>query len=252
MDVVEDTSAAIVTGAARGIGRAVAETLVRQGMRVVMTDLPIPELDSAAKDLARIGGTVRAVPADITDPGQVAGLVDAACRAFGPPRVLVNNAGWTRVDSFLNSTEEFRRRLIDINFLGPARVTHTVAKMMVDEKVADARIIFVSSDAGRVGSGGEAVYAGAKGGLISFAKSLAREFARYGISVNAVAPGPIDTRLYQQMEERRKEAIIRGIPMRKVGQPADVAGAVAYFAGRNAGYVTGQVVSVSGGLTMAG
>jgi 2-hydroxycyclohexanecarboxyl-CoA dehydrogenase len=178
--------------------------------------------------------------------------VESACRVFGPPRVLVNNAGWTRVDSFLNSTEEFRRTLIDINFLAPARVTHAVAKLMVDKKVPDARIIFVSSDAGRVGSGGEAVYAGAKGGLISFAKSLAREFARYGITVNAVAPGPIDTRLYQQMDERRKEAIIRGIPMRKVGRPVDVAGAVAFFADPTAAYVTGQVVSVSGGLTMAG
>lgn len=252
MSTPSSTDVAVVTGAGRGIGRAVASDLARQGMMVVASDLPDSGVDETVEEIVGSGHRAIAVHADITVSEQVGNLAARVVRDHGVPRVLVNNAGWTLVTPFLETDEAFRRRILEINLLGPISVTFVFAKEMVDSGVVDGRVIFVSSDAGRVGSKGEAVYSSAKGGLISLAKSLAREFARHGITCNAVAPGPIDTRLYQQLSDRRKEALLRGIPLRRVGLPADVAGAVSYLAKRETSYVTGQVFSVSGGLTMAG
>ncbi|HAM28138.1 MAG TPA: 2-hydroxycyclohexanecarboxyl-CoA dehydrogenase, partial [Microbacteriaceae bacterium] len=169
--------------------------------------------------------------------------------AFGVPNVVANVAGWDLPGPFLEDTAEYQRRLIDINLLGPIRVSHEFLTVMV-EAGAGGRLINVSSDAGRVGSSGEAVYSAAKGGIIALTKALAREMARYKINVNCVCPGPTDTPMFRRASENLQAALIRGIPLRRLAQPEEIAHSIAYFASDETAYITGQVLSVSGGLTM--
>jgi 2-hydroxycyclohexanecarboxyl-CoA dehydrogenase len=164
--------------------------------------------------------------------------------------VLVNGAGWGTTHPFWEGTPELWDRIIALNFVGPMRLTKALLPEMM--KRGGGKIINIASDAGRVGSLGETVYSGAKGGLIAFTKSLARETARYGINVNCVCPGPTDTPLMAAVPEKVTEALKKAIPFRRLGRPEEVADAVLFFAGDTASYVTGQVLSVSGGLTMAG
>jgi len=190
------------------------------------------------------------MPVDMTKTASITDFAQAAMASFGAIDILVNAAGWGRTAPFVEGTPEFWEQLVALNFVGPM----TLAKALLPGMMQRARgkIVNIASDAGRVGSLGETVYAGTKGGLIAFTKSLARETARYQINVNCVCPGPTDTPLMAAVPEKVKDALIKAIPFRRLGKPEEVADAVLFFAGPGAAYVTGQVLSVSGGLTMAG
>ena len=241
---------ALVTGGARGIGQAIVRALAEDGHRVVVADI----LDEAAAETAAsVGGL--AVRLDVTDTASVDHAVSQAESEFGPVAILVNNAGWDEFRPFLQTTEEFWERVIEINYKGCLRVSHRVVPGMVE--AGYGRVINIGSDAARVGSSMEAVYSGAKGAVVSFTKTLAREVARHGVTANAVCPGPTETAMLSQMLEaggdsaRTVEALRRAVPMRRLAEPQDIAGAVAFFASDRAAFVTGQTLSVSGGLTMA-
>src|SRR5919198_2318285 len=235
---------AMVTGGARGIGRAIAVALAADGRRVAVGDL----LERAAAETAKeIGGL--AVSLDVADSASVRQAVERVEQELGAVDVLVNNAGWDEHRPFLETDEEFWNRVIEINFKGALRLTRVLLPGMVDRSWG--RVVNIGSDAGRVGSSFESVYSGAKGGLIAFTKTLAREVARSGVTANSVCPGPTKTALLDAMGEKLKESLTRAVPMRRLGEPEDVAAAVAFLASDEAGYITGQTLSVSGGLTMA-
>jgi 2-hydroxycyclohexanecarboxyl-CoA dehydrogenase len=244
---------ALVTGGARGIGRAVVNALAADQFAVVVLDV----LGDLARDTAAAveaaGGRALAVEADVADTASVAAAVDAAEARFGHVDVLVNNAGWDDMMPFVDTAEAFWDRVIEINFKGPLRLTHRLLPGMLERRWG--RIVNVASDAGRVGSSHESVYSGAKGGLIAFTKTIARESARYGVTANCVCPGPVDTPMIRQIIAKRGDrimaAMVRAVPMKRIGQPRDVAEAVRLFVSDGAGYMTGQTLSVSGGLTMA-
>ena len=246
---------ALVSGGARGIGRAVSLALGRRGLAVAIGD----RLETEARDLEReitlAGGQALAVALDVTDAAAVASGVAQATGALGQIDVLVNCAGWDEFRPFLETDERFWRQVIAINYEGALRTTHAVLGGMMER--GWGRIVNISSDAGRVGSANEAVYAGAKAAVIAFTKTIARESARHGVTANAVCPGPTDTAMLRGMTqgapdaERLVAALTRAVPMRRLGQPEDAAVAVAFLACEDAGYITGQTLSVSGGLTMA-
>ena len=185
---------------------------------------------------------------DLTDPSSIAGFAAAVQQRTGRVDGLVNGAGWDQIQPFLENPPEMWDRIVAVNLMGAVRLTRGVLSPMVAARAG--KIVNISSDAGRVGSMGETVYAAAKGGLIAFTKSLARELARYQINVNCVCPGPTDTPLFQRQPERMKQALTRAIPFRRIAQPIEIAQAVLFFLSRRSDYITGQVLSVSGGLTM--
>ena len=230
---------ALVTGGARGIGRAIALALAAEGRRVAVGDLLEADL----------GDELLGVRLDVTDSASVAAAVETVEQEVGAVDILVNNAGWDEMLPFLESDEPFWDRVIDVNFKGGLRTTHRVAPGMADR--GWGRIVNIGSDAGRVGSSLESVYSGAKGAVIAFTKTLARELARSGVTANTVCPGPTRTPMLGEMEPRLVQALERAVPMRRLGEPEDVAAAVAFLASERAGYITGQTLSVSGGLTMA-
>jgi len=229
---------ALVTGGERGIGRAIALALAADGRRVVVGDLLEADADG-----------MLAVRLDVTDPASVARAVGEVEEALGPVDILVNNAGWDEMRPFLETDEPFWDRVLDINLKGGLRMIKATAPGMVER--GWGRVVNIGSDAGRVGSSLESVYSAAKGGVIAFTKTLARELARTGVTANTVCPGPTRTPMLAEMEPRLVEALERAVPMRRLGEPDDVAAAVAFFASERAGYITGQTLSVSGGLTMA-
>jgi 2-hydroxycyclohexanecarboxyl-CoA dehydrogenase len=244
---------AFVTGGAGGIGSEICRQLAAAGCRVAVADLAGSEAPALAQALGGI-----AVELDVTDDASVQSATLRTRERLGPVEVAVSCAGWDELRPFLESDEAFTRRVIEINLVGPMRVARAVLPQMVE--CGWGRLIHIASDAGRVGSSLESVYSGAKGGLIAFTKTLAREFARHGISANAVCPGPTDTPLLDGViaassassdGERVIRSMERSIPMRRLGQPQDVAAAVAFLASEQAGFITGQTLSVSGGLTMA-
>jgi 2-hydroxycyclohexanecarboxyl-CoA dehydrogenase len=241
---------AIVTGAGQGIGKAIALELARRGSDIAVCDLNPDTAAQTAREVESIGRQALALPVDVADSQAAGKAVEQTCRQFGRIDILVNNAGWDIVQPFLDTTPEFWDKVIGINYKGVLNFSHPVAKHMAERK--GGKIVNIASDAGRVGSLGETVYAGAKGGVIAFTKSLAREVARSGVHVNCVCPGPTDTDLYNELPEKVRMALERGIPFRRVAQPEDIARAVAFFASPISDYITGQVLSVSGGLTMAG
>ncbi len=247
-----DAQHVVVTGAARGIGRAIAERLARGGCRVTVLDIDGDAAAAVAADLCATTSGCAGFAADITDYEAVREAIERAEETAGPLWGLVNNAGWDRAVRFVDSEPEFWRRVIDVNLYGPLNVTHVVAQKLAD--YGRGRIVSIASDAGRVGSMGESVYSAAKGGIIALMKSLARELAKQGITCNAVCPGPTDTQLLADLEEsgRLAEALKKAIPMRRLGQPEDVAGIVTFLMSEEAAYITGQTISVSGGLTMQG
>ncbi len=246
---------AIVTGGAGGIGAAICEALAAAGSAVAVADIDRAGADRVAERLRAGGAEAVAVALDITDAGAVAGAVEAASSQLGAVEILVNTAGWDRLAPFLATDEDFWRKVIDINFMGALRLTSAVLPAMIE--AGWGRIVSVSSDAARVGSSQESVYAAAKGALISFSKSLARETARSAVTVNAVCPGPTDTPLLHGIAEAGEDAgkiiaaMSRAVPMKRLGRPEDVAAAVAFLASDEASFFTGQTLSVSGGLTMA-
>ncbi|MBK9133541.1 MAG: SDR family oxidoreductase [Betaproteobacteria bacterium] len=241
---------AVVTGAASGIGAAIAGKLAEAGATVVVADIQDDRGESRAATLRDSGHNAQFVRVDLTDAASVAAFAADVQARFGTPDVLVNGAGWGTTHPFWEGSPELWDRIIALNFVGPMRLTKAFVPAMIQR--GSGRIVNIASDAGRVGSLGETVYSGAKGGLIAFTKSLARETARYGIGVNCVCPGPTDTPLMAAVPEKVTEALKKAIPMRRLGRPEEVADAVMFFAGDSASYVTGQVLSVSGGLTMAG
>ncbi|WP_040798631.1 SDR family NAD(P)-dependent oxidoreductase [Nocardia higoensis] len=239
---------ALVTGAGSGIGKAIATAFAARGDRVVAADLDLAAAEATAAEYPEL---ITALPVDIADRAQVDELRARTHAEVGVPTVLVNAAGWDRTDQFLNATPEFAQKVVAINYLGPVNICSAFLPGIV-EAGEGGRVINLASDAGRVGSSGESIYAGAKGGVIALTKSLAREMARYGINVNCVCPGPTDTPLFQAQEEKLKAALIKAIPFRRLARPEEVAAPVLFFASEAASFITGQVISVSGGLTMAG
>jgi 2-hydroxycyclohexanecarboxyl-CoA dehydrogenase len=238
----------IVTGGASGIGKATALLLAREGGRVFVGDIDEAGGRAVAAEAASEGLTVEFLPLDLTKDESIAGFAATVQQRAGRVDGLVNGAGWDRIQPFMENPPEMWDQLIAINLLGAIRLTRAVLPPMIEARAG--KIVTISSDAGRVGSTGETVYAAAKGGLIAFTKSLAREMARYRINVNCVCPGPTDTPLFSAQPERMREALTRAIPFRRIAQPAEIAEAVMFFLGRRSDYITGQVLSVSGGLTM--
>ena len=240
----------IVTGGASGIGRAISRRLGEEGCSVAIFDLNGEGAEAVAKEIRDNGGKAAAHAVDITDYARVAAAVDAVEADFGPVDGLVNNAGWDQAMPFLDTDTPFWDKVIAINLYGPLNLSHVVLKRMAER--GRGRVVNVASDAGRVGSSGEAVYAACKGGIIAFTKTMARELARKGVVLNVLCPGPTDTPLLQGQGEKLIAALERAIPMRRVAQPEDYPGMVAFFLSDDAGYITGQTISVSGGLTMHG
>jgi 2-hydroxycyclohexanecarboxyl-CoA dehydrogenase len=247
MDMQERT--VIVTGGASGIGKATAFLLAREGARVLIGDLDEAGGRTAATEGASERLAIDYLPLDLTDKPSIDGFVAAAHRRVARVDGLVNGAGWDQIQPFLENPPEMWDRIIAINLMGAVRLTRGLLPPMVAANAG--KIVNISSDAGRVGSMGETVYSAAKGGLIAFTKSLARELARYRININCVCPGPTDTPLFQRQPARMKEALTRAIPFRRIAQPIEIAQAVMFFLSARSDYITGQVLSVSGGLTMA-
>ncbi|MGH7115847.1 MAG: SDR family NAD(P)-dependent oxidoreductase [Stellaceae bacterium] len=239
----------IVTGGASGIGRATALLLGGEGAKIVIGDIDVEGGRMTAAQGSADGGAIIDLPLDLTDKTSIDDFVAAVHRQAGRADGLVNAAGWDQIQPFLENPPEMWDRVLAINLMGAIRLTRGVLPPMVEARAG--KIVNISSDAGRVGSMGETVYAAAKGGLIAFTKSLARELARYRINVNCVCPGPTDTPLFQRQPERMKEALTRAIPFRRIAQPIEIAQAVLFFLSGRSDYITGQVLSVSGGLTMA-
>lgn len=250
------TRVALVTGGAQGIGKGIATTLGAAGFRVAVADLNVEVATQTAQEIEAAGGTAMAVRIDVTDSASVTAAVASVESSLGPVEVVVNNAGWDDFMPFLDTTEEFWDKILDINFKGMLRVTQAVVPGMAERGFG--RVVNIGSDAGRVGSSLEAVYSGAKGGTIAFTKTLAREVARAGVTVNTVCPGPTDTPALRAFADGAGDdadkviaGMTRAVPMKRLGTPEDVGPAVAFFASDDAGFVTGQTLSVSGGLTMA-
>jgi 2-hydroxycyclohexanecarboxyl-CoA dehydrogenase len=230
---------ALVTGGAQGIGQGISETLGTSGFRVAVADLNLEAAEATAKRIAGAGGEAIAVHVDVTDTESVRGAVKTVAAELGEIEIVVNNAGWDDFMPFLKTSEDFWDKILDINFKGALRVCHAVVP-------------------GMVGSSLEAIYSGAKGGIIAFTKTLAREVATKGVTANTVCPGPTDTPALRKFADSSGEdadkvigGMTRSVPMRRLAQPSDVAAAVAFFASDAAEYITGQTLSVSGGLTMA-
>jgi 2-hydroxycyclohexanecarboxyl-CoA dehydrogenase len=251
-----DNKTVAVTGGGGGIGGATCRRFGGEGARVAVLDLDPMAAEKVAEQIRAGGGTALALRCDITDRASVDAAVAAIDAQLGPLDVLVNNAGWDVFKPFTKTEPAQWDRLIAVNLIGALHMHHAVLPGMVARR--SGRIVNIASDAARVGSSGEAVYAACKGGLVAFSKTIAREHARHGISVNVVCPGPTDTALFADYKqgagnpEKLVEAFTRSIPLGRIGQPDDLPGAILFFASDDAAFVTGQVLSVSGGLTMNG
>lgn len=247
---------AVVTGGASGIGRAIALRLAEEGARPVIFDIDAAGAAAVAEEARSGGGQAASQACDITDYGSVQAAVAATERDVGAIDFLVNNAGWDLPVPFLDSDPAFWAKVIGINLMGPIHMHHAVLARMAARGAG--RVVNIASDAGRVGSSGEAVYSACKGGVIAFTKTLARELTRKGIRLNTVCPGPTDTPLFDVFKsasadgEKIAAGLERAIPMRRLGRPDDYPGIVAFLLSDDADYITGQTISVSGGLTMHG
>jgi len=250
----EDKRTAVVTGGGRGIGRAIALALARDGNRVAVFDILEENAQAVQKEIEATGGEALALRVDLTKCREVQTAVEKVLARWGQIDVLVNNAGWDKMELFLESEESTWDKVIAINYKAALYTCRTVLPQMVAR--GSGHVINISSDAGRVGSTGEAVYSGAKAAIIAFSKSLAREMARYHVTVNVICPGITQTPLLDavraQSEKTNKviDAVTRAIPLGRVGVPEDIANAVAFLASNQSAFITGQTLSVDGGLTM--
>lgn len=246
----------LLTGAAGGIGREICKRFAEEGSTVIATDLDEQAVTALSNEFKDMSGTVHGYELDITDLDAAEKIVADVTAKHGPIDVLVNNAGWDVTKPFIDTDPELWEKLISINLMGPLNLQKAVLPGMIEAN--GGKIINMSSDAGRVGSSGESVYSACKGGIIAFSKSLAREQARNGILVNTVCPGPTDTPLLRsfvgdgEFGDKIYEGLKRAIPMKRLGQPEDLPGIVAFLASSDADFITGQTISVSGGLTMHG
>jgi 2-hydroxycyclohexanecarboxyl-CoA dehydrogenase len=244
----------VVTGGASGIGRATALQFASAGAKVLIGDVNVEQAAATAKQIRAAGGEAESLPLDLTDGASIDAFVDQVMtRLGGAPDILASVAGVDKVMPFLDNTPDVWELLTQVNYLGPVRMIHRFLPKMMERR--GGKIVTVASDAGRVGSSGESFYAGTKGAVIAFTKSLAREVARAGITCNCVAPGPTDTPLFNGTipeGSKLRDALIKAIPLRRLAQPAEIANTIVYFATPATDFMTGQVVSVSGGLTMHG
>ncbi|MFC7392949.1 SDR family NAD(P)-dependent oxidoreductase [Scopulibacillus cellulosilyticus] len=242
---------AFVTGAGRGIGREIARTLASKSMKIIVSDVNMKNAQETVTLLKEKGREAVAVYCDVTHLLSVQEAVAESLTHFETVDVLVNNAGWDKVEPFLKSEPKSWKTIIDINLMGQIHTCKEILPLMI--KNGYGKVINIASDSGRVGSSGEAVYSAAKGGVIAFTKTLAREMARHKINVNCIAPGPADTPLFKEISSYNQgitQALEKSIPFRRLAKPGDIAGAVAFFASDEADYITGQTLSVNGGLTM--
>jgi 2-hydroxycyclohexanecarboxyl-CoA dehydrogenase len=241
---------AVISGAASGIGRATAEALADAGAHVILVDINAAGGEAAAAAIRAHGHGADFLRVDLTELASIEALRSEALALRERVDIVANVAGWGKTEPFVKNTPEFWRKMIDLNLLGTIHLTRAFLDPMIERRAG--KIVNVASDAGRVGSLGESVYSGTKGGVIAFTKGLAREMARFDINVNCVCPGPTDTPLMAAVPEKLKEAFAHATPMRRLARPSEVADAILFFASARADFVTGQVLSVSGGLTMAG
>jgi 2-hydroxycyclohexanecarboxyl-CoA dehydrogenase len=242
---------AFVTGAGSGLGRAIACELASKSYKIVVADINEENAEETVSIIKKEGHEATAVFCDVTDLEIVRNAVQQSVQQYGKIDVLVNNAGWDKVEPFLKSEPETWQKVININLIGQLNTCKEILPVMIENGYG--KVVNIASDAARVGSSGEAVYSAAKGGVVAFTKTLAREMARHKINVNCVAPGPSDTPLFKEIGEQHEGlagALEKTIPFRRLAQPKDIAGAVAYFVSDEAEYVTGQTLSVNGGLTM--
>jgi len=239
---------ALITGGASGIGKATVMEFARCGGRVICADVDAAKGADLVKEAGNLA--VEFVAIDLADPVSVRRCAAEVLDRYGRVDILVNAAGWNDIQPFLQNAPDYIDRVLAVNLGGLLHLTQALLPAMV--AASKGKIVNVSSDAGRVGSSGETAYAAAKGGVIAFTKSLAREVARYSINVNCVCPGPTDTPMLQSRPEKLKEAFIRAIPFRRFAKPQEIADAILFFASARSDYITGQVLSVSGGLTFAG
>jgi 2-hydroxycyclohexanecarboxyl-CoA dehydrogenase len=241
---------AVVTGAASGIGRATAEKLAEAGAHVILGDVNAEAGETAAAAIRARGQGADFLRLDVTDLSSIEAFRREALARRKEVHIVANVAGWGRTEPFVKNSPEFWKKLVDLNLMGPIHVCRAFIEPMIERQ--SGKIVSVASDAGRVGSLGETVYSGAKGGVIAFTKALARELARYNVNVNCVCPGPTDTPLMAAVPDKIKEAFERVTPMRRLARPQEIADAILFFSSSRSDFVTGQVLSVSGGLTMAG
>ncbi len=249
MQVSLEGKVALVTGSGQGIGAAIATQLAQSGAHVAVCDLRGDRADAVARDLSERGLHARAFTCDVTSPEAVSALARSVTADLGPIDIVVNNVGWAGDDPFVSLGVEQIRNLVDVNLMSTMFVCHEIGAGMIERGAG--RIVNIASDAGRVGSGGQAVYAATKGAVIAFTKSLAREWAKRGITANCVSPGATDTPLWaHDTSDRIKSTLLSTIPLKRVGRTEEIATAVTFLVSDQAGYITGQVLSVSGGLTM--
>jgi 2-hydroxycyclohexanecarboxyl-CoA dehydrogenase len=254
MSTNESGRTALVTGGARGIGEAIAVALAQSGHAVAVADLRVEEAEDTAARIGAAGGRALGVEVDVADTAAVAAAVAAAEARLGAIDILVNCAGWDDLKPFVATDEALWDRVIEINYKGVLRTTRATLPGMIERGYG--RIVNIGSDAGRVGSSMEAVYAGAKAGVVAFTKTIARETARKGVTANVVCPGPTDTPMLREVAsgpdaDKVIAAMTAAVPMKRLGKPEEIATAVRFFAGEDAAFITGQTLSVSGGLTMA-
>ncbi|MEK4011468.1 MULTISPECIES: SDR family NAD(P)-dependent oxidoreductase [Peribacillus] len=242
---------AFITGAGSGIGREISKKLASRNINVIVADINLKNAEETVSLIEKSGFEARAVHCDVTKLESVKKAVEESVNYYHRIDILVNNAGWDKVEPFLKSDPSTWKRIIDINLLGQIHTCKEILPLMIENGYG--KVVNIASDAARVGSSGEAVYSAAKGGVIAFTKTIAREMARHKLNINCIAPGPADTPLFQEIgsyNEGIASALEKAIPFRRLAQPEDIASAVSYFVSEEAGYITGQTLSVNGGLTM--
>ena len=245
-----DGKIVLVTGGASGIGKATVMAFARAGATVICADINAAKGEELKQEVAGTNLNVDFAAIDMGNSDSIRAAATEVLKKYPRIDILVNGAGWGDIQPYIQNSPDFINRVIAINLAGPAHLTQVLLPPMIAAN--GGKIINIASDAGRVGSGGETVYAGAKGGLIAFTKSLAREVARYSINVNCMCPGPTDTPMLATRSEKLREAFLKAIPFRRFAKPEEIADAVLFFASPQADYITGQVMSVSGGLNLAG
>jgi len=245
-----DGKTALITGGASGIGRATVMEFARCGATVICADIDAKKGAKLAQEALAAKLTVDYAAVDLADRASISSCVADVLKRHPRIDILVNGAGWGEMQAFIENKPETIDRLLAINLGGPVHFTQALLPTMIN--TGKGKIVSVASDAGRVGSTGETVYAAAKGGVIAFTKSLAREMARYSINVNCVCPGPTDTPMLATRPEKVRDAFIRATAFRRFAKPQEIADAILFFASSRSDYITGQIISVSGGLTFAG